>query len=197
MAPGSDPDTPAEYELETDPFPKDRLVAVLKRMPAYARLAFRLSLEPDLPRVRRVALLGAVAYLVSPLDAIPGFIPVIGQVDDVLVVLMTLHFALDALSPEQRHRHLTSAGLTEADTAADLDAIAAMGAWMLRAGGRAGARVSAVALDIGSRWGARAARRTGTVAARAGSAGSQRVRRVVATRIPRPTLRRRDEAPPS
>ena len=197
MAPGPDPDDPTDSALETDPFPKDRLVAVLKRLPAYARLAYRLSRDPDLPRIRRVALLGAFAYLVSPLDAIPGFIPVIGQVDDVLVVLMTLHFALDSLTPEQRHRHLTSAGLTEADTAADLDAIAAMGAWVLRAGGRAGARASAVALDVGSRWGARAARRTGTIAARAGSAGSQRVRRVVESRVQRPTLRLPDgELPP-
>jgi hypothetical protein len=141
--------------------------------------------------------LGAFAYLVSPIDAIPGLIPVIGQVDDVLVVLLTLRFALGGLTAEQRLRHLTAAGLTEADTAADLDAIAAVGAWLLRAGGRAGARASAVALDVGGHWGARAARRTGTVAARVGSAGSRRVRHVVATRLPRPTFRRRDDVPPT
>ena len=190
MAPGPRADASAEPARSADPFPKDRLVAILKRLPAYARLAYRLSRDHELPRVRRIALLGAVAYLVSPLDAIPGLIPVIGQIDDVLIVLLTLRFALDGLAPEQRRRHLVAAGLTESDTAADLDAIAAMGAWLLRAGGRTGARASAVALDVGTRWGSRAARRSGTAASRLGAAGTRRARHVIETRITRPTLRR-------
>jgi uncharacterized membrane protein YkvA (DUF1232 family) len=187
----------------SDPFPRERVVEVLRRLPAYARLAYGLSLEPDLPRVRRIAILGAFAYLVSPIDAIPGLIPVIGQVDDVLVVLLTLRFALGGLSPEQRLRHLSAAGLSEGDTAADLDAIAALGAWLLRAGGRLGARASTVALDVGGRWGARAARRTSVVATRLGTSGTRRVGELVATRVPRPTIGRRkgpgtvDEVAPS
>jgi uncharacterized membrane protein YkvA (DUF1232 family) len=171
MAPGGSP-TPG-----SDPFPRERVVEVLRRLPAYARLAYGLSIEPELPRTRRMAILAAVAYLVSPIDAIPGLIPVIGQVDDVLVVLLTLRFALAGLTPEQRLRHLTAAGLSEDDTAADLDAIAALGAWLLRAGGRLGARASAVALDVGSHWGARAAQRAGAVATRLGAAGTQAARR--------------------
>ena len=165
-----------------DPFPRGLAVDLVKRMPAYARLAWGLSREPDLPRARRLALIGAVAYLVSPIDAIPGLIPVIGQVDDVLVILLTLRFALAGLSVEQRRRHLVAAGLSEADTAADLDAIAAMGAWLLRSGGRAGARASAVAIDVGGRWGARIARRAGDVAGRVGAAGASRVTDAVASR---------------
>jgi uncharacterized membrane protein YkvA (DUF1232 family) len=181
----------------SDPFPREEVVDVLRRLPSYARLAYGLSLEPELPRIRRIALLGAFAYLVSPIDAIPGLIPVIGQLDDVLVVLLTLRFALGGLTPEQRHRHLGAAGLTEADTAADLEAIADVGAWLLRAGGRVGMRASAVALDVGGHWGARAARRTGAVAARVGGAGSRRLGTLVTTRVPRPALRRRRGTPPS
>jgi uncharacterized membrane protein YkvA (DUF1232 family) len=169
----------------------------MRRLPAYARLAYGLSLEPELPRIRRIALLGAFAYLISPLDAIPGLIPVVGQLDDVLVVLLTLRFALGGLTPEQRRRHLDAAGLTEADTAADLEAIADMGAWLLRAGGRVGMRASAVALDVGGHWGARAARRTGAVATRVGAAGSRRIGTIVTMRVPRPTLRRRRGTPSS
>jgi uncharacterized membrane protein YkvA (DUF1232 family) len=196
MAPGPAADAPTDPVQRSDPFPRERLFAVLKRLPAYARLAYRLSREPDLPRIRRLALLGAFAYLVSPLDAIPGLIPVIGQIDDVLVVLLTLRFALGGLDPERRTHHLRSAGLTEAETAEDLDAIAAMGAWMLRAGGRTGARVSAAALDVGTRWGRRAAGGTAAVAGRAGSAGSERVRRAVVTRVRRPNLRGRGSMRP-
>ena len=167
-----------------DPFPRDRAVELARRLPSYVRLAWALSREPEIPTVRRVALLAAVAYLVSPIDAIPGIIPVIGQVDDVLVVLVALRFALAGLSHENRLRHLHAAGLTEADSDADLDAIAAMGAWLLRTSGRAGTRASAVALDVGGRWGAVAARRAGRVARRFGAAGSRRVSRAVADRRP-------------
>jgi uncharacterized membrane protein YkvA (DUF1232 family) len=39
---------------------------------------------------RRVALVACVAYLVSPIDLIPDFIPVLGWADDALVVLLAL-----------------------------------------------------------------------------------------------------------
>jgi uncharacterized membrane protein YkvA (DUF1232 family) len=180
----------------SDPFPRELAIDLVKRVPAYARLAWGLSREPDLPRARRLALVGAVAYLVSPIDAIPGLIPVIGQVDDVLVVLLTLRFALAGLSPEVRRRHLAAAGLTEEDTAADLDAIAAMGAWLLRTGGRAGARASAVAIDVGGRWAARAGRRAGGVAGRVGSAGTKRVTNAIGSRLPARLPGRGPDRPP-
>lgn len=171
----SGPTTPRS----ADPFPRDRAVELARRLPSYARLAWGLSREPDLPTIRRLALLGAVAYLVSPIDAIPGLIPVIGQVDDVLVVLLALRFALAGLSHEQRRRHLEAAGLVEADSNADLDAIAAMGAWLLRRGGHAGTRASLVALDVGGHWGARAAKRAGNVAGRIGATSARRLSRIV------------------
>jgi uncharacterized membrane protein YkvA (DUF1232 family) len=177
-----DADGPTTASASSDPFPRDRAVELARRLPSYARLAWRLSREPDLPAVRRLALLGAVAYLVSPIDAIPGLIPVVGQVDDVLVVLLALRFALAGLSQEQRRRHLEASGLSEADSSADLDAIAAMGAWLLRTGGRAGARASAVALDVGGHWGGRAAGRAGRLAERIGSSSTRRVSRAVRTR---------------
>ena len=173
-----------------DPFPRDVAFALMKRLPAYARLAWALSREPDLPRSRRLALVAALAYLVSPIDAIPGLIPLIGQVDDVLVVLLALRFALAGLTPAQRVRHLEAVGLAEADTTADLDAIAEMGAWLLRTGGRAGARASGVAIDVGGRWAARLGRKAGTVAVRAGATGSRRLGEVVGPRLPRSVPRR-------
>src|SRR5262245_7771547 len=103
------PEAPVEAVGRGDPFPREETLEILRRLPAYARLAYGLSLEPDLPRMRRIAILGAFAYLVSPIDAIPGLIPVIGQIDDVLVVLLTLRFALGGLTPEQRSRHLSAA----------------------------------------------------------------------------------------
>ena len=61
-----------------DAFPTQRFTALLTRLPRYARLAWGLAGEPRLSRTRRAALVGAAAYLVSPVDLVPGVIPVVG-----------------------------------------------------------------------------------------------------------------------
>jgi uncharacterized membrane protein YkvA (DUF1232 family) len=158
--------TTVSADTARDTFSRDRAWELVKRLPAYGRLAFSLSREPDLPKARRIAILGALAYLVSPIDAIPGLIPLLGQVDDVLVVLLTLRFALTGLSPERRHRHMASAGIAEPDIDQDLETIAAMGAWLLRTGARTGVRATRVGTDIGGRLLARAGRDGPALAAR-------------------------------
>lgn len=54
----------------------------------------RLSRDPALGRARRAALLVLVAYLALPFDLIPDFIPVAGQLDDAVLVLLVLRFVL-------------------------------------------------------------------------------------------------------
>jgi uncharacterized membrane protein YkvA (DUF1232 family) len=46
--------------------------------------------EPRLPRRQKLLLLVAIAYLAMPLDLIPDFIPVLGQLDDAIVVILLL-----------------------------------------------------------------------------------------------------------
>ena len=56
-------------------------------------LVSRLTREPRIPRRRKLLLLGLVAYLSMPFDLVPDFIPVAGQLDDVIVVALVLrHF---------------------------------------------------------------------------------------------------------
>lgn len=42
--------------------------------------------DPRCPRLARYLLGGAIAYAASPIDLIPDFIPVIGHLDDVILV---------------------------------------------------------------------------------------------------------------
>ncbi len=54
------------------------------------RLLRRLSADPTLPRGVRVRLLALVAYLVTPIDLVPDFIPVVGYADDAIIVAVAL-----------------------------------------------------------------------------------------------------------
>ena len=106
-----------------DPFPREPFFALVKRLPAYGRLAWAVAREPALSRGRRLALYAGGAYLVSPIDLVPGIIPVAGQLDDAAAVLLALRAALAGLPPDVRDRHYAAAGLSAAMLDGDLRTI--------------------------------------------------------------------------
>jgi uncharacterized membrane protein YkvA (DUF1232 family) len=53
-------------------------------------LAKRLVRDPRVPRRVKVALALCVGYLALPIDLVPDFIPVAGQLDDAIVVALVL-----------------------------------------------------------------------------------------------------------
>ena len=56
---------------------------VLKRQAAAMKFALQ---DPRTPRAAKVLGAAFMAYLLSPIDLIPDFIPVLGQVDDIILV---------------------------------------------------------------------------------------------------------------
>lgn len=53
----------------------------------------RLRGDPRVPRSAKVAMAVAGLWVVSPIDLIPEFLPVIGPLDDVVVVALALRYA--------------------------------------------------------------------------------------------------------
>ncbi|HEY6609436.1 MAG TPA: YkvA family protein [Candidatus Limnocylindria bacterium] len=140
-----------------DPFPSARFGELIRRLPSYARLAWQLSRDDRLPPSRRAALVAGAAYLVSPIDLVPGFIPVAGQLDDAAAILLALRLALNGLPPADREQALADAGLAVGALERDLATVGALYAWL----GRQAARLA----WMGTRWLARTGSRLTTQAA--------------------------------
>ena len=99
---------------------KDAILAIARRLPAYLKLAWALLRDPRVPSPARRWLVAAGIYNLSPLDPIPGVIPVLGQLDDYAVLLLAIRKALRASSPQVRREHLTGLDLTETQVDHDL-----------------------------------------------------------------------------
>ena len=69
---------------------RDGLREVARFVPDCAVLAARLLRDPRVPRRRKALLAVLAGYLALPFDLIPDFIPVLGQLDDALFVVLVL-----------------------------------------------------------------------------------------------------------
>jgi uncharacterized membrane protein YkvA (DUF1232 family) len=74
-------------------------------VPDCAVLFARLARDPALPRRRRLALIAVAAYLASPIDLVPDFLPVAGQADDALLVAFALRWIVREAGPAVLERH--------------------------------------------------------------------------------------------
>lgn len=62
-------------------------------------LVGRLLADPALPRSRKLALMALLGYLALPIDLVPDFLPVVGQLDDAILAAVTLRFVLRGAAP--------------------------------------------------------------------------------------------------
>ncbi|HET9755158.1 MAG TPA: YkvA family protein [Candidatus Limnocylindrales bacterium] len=73
---------------------------VASRVPDYARLIGALVIDERMPSDRKVLLGAAAGYLVIGRDLIPDTIPIIGGLDDLVVVVLAVDLFLDGVPPE-------------------------------------------------------------------------------------------------
>jgi uncharacterized membrane protein YkvA (DUF1232 family) len=77
----------------------------LRLLPDVVRLVRRLAADPDLPRGVRIRLWALLVYLLSPIDLVPDFLPVIGYADDVVVVAWALRSVVRRAGRDALERH--------------------------------------------------------------------------------------------
>lgn len=73
--------------------PPGLLRDLLEFLPACVTTARTLRGESAVPRRAKVALLIAVLWVLSPIDLLPEFLPVIGPLDDVVAVVLLMRYA--------------------------------------------------------------------------------------------------------
>jgi len=79
--------------------------ALAKFIPDCLQLFRALLRDPRVPRGRKVLLAALLAYLAMPIDLVPDFIPVAGQLDDAIVVALVLRSVPRAGGPQLLHEH--------------------------------------------------------------------------------------------
>ncbi|MDQ6793594.1 MAG: YkvA family protein [Chloroflexota bacterium] len=73
-------------------------------VPDVLRLVRDLIADRSTPIRVRVALIVLLVWLISPIDLIPDFIPVLGPLDDVVVAVLVLRYVRRRLGEEQLRR---------------------------------------------------------------------------------------------
>lgn len=93
-----------QHPLDTsDPIPIRSRQEILKEavllVPNLGKLLYRLLRDRRVPLNRRLSMAAVGAYVASPIDLIPDFVPVLGGVDDLLVLAFAIDYLIKA-SPE-------------------------------------------------------------------------------------------------
>jgi len=97
-----------------------RMARVVVKLPTYARMVWGILRDPRTPIGLKAILAAALAYVVLPVDLVPDVIPIIGQADDLTVLLLVLDLFIHNAPPEVRAEHLARARNGTADLDRDL-----------------------------------------------------------------------------
>lgn len=97
-----------------------RMARLIWKLPMYARVIWGLIRDPRTPLPLKGLLVAALAYLVMPFDLIPDAIPILGQADDLTVLMLVLDLFIANAPAEVRRDHLERARNGTADLDKDL-----------------------------------------------------------------------------
>jgi len=65
-------------------------MGTISELPNFLRLLYGLITDSRVNAVDKLVVAGAIAYILLPVDVIPDFIPFIGEVDDVFILILAL-----------------------------------------------------------------------------------------------------------
>jgi uncharacterized membrane protein YkvA (DUF1232 family) len=87
---------------------------IASRAPLYARLMWSLAIDSRTPLNRKAMLAAGLGYVALGRDIIPDRIPILGQLDDLVVVALATELFLEGLDEELLAEKLEEAGIPRA-----------------------------------------------------------------------------------
>ena len=74
-------------------------IGAIRSLMRSARLSWHVARDPRTPLRLKLLLAGAIVLIVSPINWIPNFIPVLGQIEDMALLALALNAFLKAVPP--------------------------------------------------------------------------------------------------
>jgi uncharacterized membrane protein YkvA (DUF1232 family) len=97
-----------------------------RKLPTYARLIWGLARDERVPMSQKAVLGGIAAYLAFPIDIIPDFIPVIGQMDDLAVLILGLDWFIRNAPADVVEEHMAKIAAHDDTLAKDLGSVSGL-----------------------------------------------------------------------
>jgi uncharacterized membrane protein YkvA (DUF1232 family) len=97
-----------------------RMGRLVVKLPTYARMVWGILRDPRTPIGLKGMMAAALAYVVFPVDLVPDVIPILGQADDLTILLLVLDMFIQNAPAEVRAEHAARARNGTADLDRDL-----------------------------------------------------------------------------
>ena len=73
---------------------------LLRTLPNLVKLIGRLAVHPDVPAREKAILAATIAYVATPIDFVPDFVPFVGEVDDIFLIALALRRLISVAGEE-------------------------------------------------------------------------------------------------
>lgn len=98
---------PREVEGTPRTGAKKTVMNYVAELPRFLRLLWGLVTDMRVAMVDKLLVAGAIAYIVAPIDWIPDFVPFLGEVDDVYLLVLALQRLMQNAGPAVLLSHWT------------------------------------------------------------------------------------------
>lgn len=98
---------PREVEGTPRTGAKQTVMNYVAELPRFLRLLWGLITDMRVAAIDKLLVAGAIAYIITPIDWIPDFVPFLGEVDDVYLLILALQRLMQNAGPAVLLSHWT------------------------------------------------------------------------------------------
>ena len=108
-----------------------RLAAWARSIKRDVHAVYLASRDPRTPWYAKAVAIGVVAYALSPIDLIPDFIPVLGQLDELVILPAGIWLVVRLIPPDVMNEHRAAAIVAEQIPRSMAGAVTIVAIWIL------------------------------------------------------------------